>query len=254
MSGTGVEAYFDSIALIYNTYYESRTEDDRDFYRSLAVDADGPVLEVGCGTGRIHLDLLQAGVDIDGIDLSSRMLDILREQATAKGLNPDVRQADVTTFEPARKYDLVIVPFRAFLRLQTVDEQLAALKQIYRALVPGGRLVLNVFTPSFDVICEEYGEWKKENVELDGEIYTYRWKTEFSDEIQQIATVRSVLIDEDGDTVFNAGADLSLISKREFELLFRLSPFEEWSVSGGFDGGSLKSTDQEMVWSVTRQQ
>lgn len=86
------------------------------------------------------------------------------------------------------------------------------------------------------------------------EIYTYRWKTEFSDEIQQIATVRSVLIDEDGDTVFNVGADLSLISKREFELLFRLSPFEEWSVSGGFDGGSLKSTDQEMVWSVTRQQ
>jgi cyclopropane fatty-acyl-phospholipid synthase-like methyltransferase len=60
---------------------------------------DGSVLEVGCGTGRIYLDLLRAGVDADGIDLSAAMLEEPRRKAAEAGLEPNVGRADTTTFE-----------------------------------------------------------------------------------------------------------------------------------------------------------
>ncbi len=243
--------YFDRFAAFYDAVYDQQAgvvEDDVAFYRELAADADGPVLEVGCGTGRVYLELLRAGIDADGIDVSSGMLEVLREKAAAEGLEPNVREADVTAFRSEREYGLVIVPFRAFLHLTTVDEQLAALERIHDALAPGGRLALNVFTPNFDVICEAYGEWEETAVALEGETYTYRTVTELVDEVEQIARIRSEVLTNDGERLFEREAPIALLSKREFDLLFRQSPFASWEVYGGFEDDALESSSQEMVW------
>ena len=62
---------------------EEEIADDVRFYRNLAGEVDGPTLEVGVGTGRIYLELLADGVDIDGIDVSPAMIDQLREYAAS---------------------------------------------------------------------------------------------------------------------------------------------------------------------------
>ena len=62
-----------------------------DFYLGLAKEADGPVLDIGCGTGRILLPCLQAGVDVDGLDLFEPMLSRLRQKAEALQLSPPFR-------------------------------------------------------------------------------------------------------------------------------------------------------------------
>ena len=67
-----------------------------DFYVALARQANGPVLDVACGTGRILLPCLQAGVDIEGLDLFEPMLNTLRAKATALGLSPLQSPALVT--------------------------------------------------------------------------------------------------------------------------------------------------------------
>src|SRR5687767_1103195 len=69
-----------------------------DFYVTLAREASGPVLDIACGTGRILLPCLQAGVDIEGLDLFEPMLKTLRAKGAAWGLSPRLHQADMSDF------------------------------------------------------------------------------------------------------------------------------------------------------------
>jgi SAM-dependent methyltransferase len=84
-----------------------------DFYTGLAKEAKGPVLDVCCGTGRILLPCLQAGVDIEGLDLFAPMLDTLRRKSGELGLSPRLHQADMSDFNLPRRYALVMIPFNA---------------------------------------------------------------------------------------------------------------------------------------------
>ena len=243
--------YFDATAEFYDAQYGDDLGDS-EFYRELAVEADGPVLEVGCGTGRIYLDLLREGVDADGIDVSEEMLAVLREKAAEEGLDPQVWRADVTEFEPPREYALAMVPFRAFLHLLTVEDQLAALSNLHDALEPRGKLALNFFVPNPEVVEAFYGEWQEEAIVYEGEEYTLRTLTELGDPVEGIVHERRELYDPGGEGVFDTSYTLKWLPKREFELLARLSPFEAWEVYGGFEFGSLESAAQEQVWILER--
>jgi SAM-dependent methyltransferase len=252
MADESTHEYFDAYSAFYDAKYRTQDIGDREFYLEKAKTADGPVLEVAVGTGRIYLELLREGVDADGFDLSANMLEVLREKAADEGLEPDVWQADMTDVEIDREYALAIVPFRAFLHLIDLEEQLAALERLHEALAPGGELVVSVFVPNFEVICDTYGEWTEETFERDGEEYTIRSKQEIVDEVEQVMCDRQEYYDPDGDLVDSAAYRLKLLPKREFELLFRASPFEDWTVQGGFDDDELRTWEQEMVWTATK--
>src|SRR3954453_8892061 len=77
-----------------------------DFYVALAREANGPVLDVACGTGRILLPCLQAGVDIEGVDIFEPMLSTLRKKAAALGLSPKLHRADMSDFRIGRCFAL----------------------------------------------------------------------------------------------------------------------------------------------------
>src|SRR5262245_12620766 len=110
------------------------------FYVDLAKAASGPVLDVACGTGRILLPCLQAGVEVEGLDLFPGMLTRLREKASGLGLNPTLHQADMAKFRLGRRYALIIIPFNAFVHNLTTDDQLACLGACREHLQPGGLL------------------------------------------------------------------------------------------------------------------
>ncbi len=245
------EGFFDELAELYDPTHRDRDPGDETFYRELAVESDGPVLEVGCGTGRIYLELLRAGVDADGFDVSENMLQVLESKAEDAELDAFVWRDDMRSFEAPREYELVIVPFRTFLHNITVEDQLASLRRFREALAPGGRLALNFFAPNFDYICDTYGAPDTWTVTHEGEEYQVTDITAFHDEVEQvIASTRRVT---QGETVIEeATFKLALISKREFELLLRATGWRDWSVFGGFGGAELESTDQEMVWIVEK--
>lgn len=243
--------FFDEIAELYDPAHRDRDLGDESFYRELAMGADGPVLEVGCGTGRIYLELLRAGVDADGFDVSERMLQVLEEKATEEELDPFVWRDDMREFEAPREYELVIVPFRTFLHNITLRDQLASLRRFREALSPDGRLALNFFTPNFDYICGNYGEPDSWSFRHEGERYRVTDVTDFIDEVDQIvASTRRVT--RDGEVVREATFELALVSKRQFELLLEATGWSDWTVYGGFGGDELEETDQEMVWLVER--
>ena len=111
----------------YDLYYSWYTE-DIPFYVARAKEAHGAVLEAACGTGRVLLPTLQAGVDIDGFDIHPGMVAVLREKAKGLGLAPRVSVADMRDFTMPRRYALITIPFRAFQHVLTTADQVAALR------------------------------------------------------------------------------------------------------------------------------
>ncbi len=130
------------------------TRPDIDFYVQVARDCGGPVLELGCGSGRILIPTARAGVTITGLDSSKHMLAVCGAAIDAEP--PEVRrrialcQANITDFDLGRGHRLITMPFRPFQYLLTVQEQLACLSAIWRHLEPGGQLVFDLFNPSVD--------------------------------------------------------------------------------------------------------
>lgn len=245
--------FFDRTATTYDAAVAGVEEatggwagDDVAFYRELASEADGPALEIGVGTGRVYLDLLRAGLDVDGIDVSAGMLDRLREKAGAEGHEASVWQGDVTALDVDREYGLVYCPARAFNHLASLDQQRAAVRSVYGALAPGGRFALNTFVPDPAFVAEHYGEWDGSEVTVDGEPYRVESRTELADRVELVARYRKRVL-QDGEVVAETETPLALVPKRQFELLFELAGFAEWSFHGGFDGESLTDPSQELV-------
>jgi SAM-dependent methyltransferase len=240
---------------VYDLYYAWLTE-DRDFYVERAKQARGPVLEAGCGTGRILIPTLQAGVDIDGFDVHPGMLEVLRRKAAALGLEPALQQADMRDFTMPRRYALITVPFRAFLHLMTSEDQIAALRCFREHLDPGGALVLNLFHPSFEKMVRPEGEQVLERefphpeTGLPVAMYTRR----STDRVNQVLRVdREVVLSDARGYAAETHRDrftLRWIWRPEMELLLRLAGFSHWDVRGGFDGRPLEKDTDEMVWTA----
>src|SRR4051794_8290848 len=85
-----------------------------DFYVCLTRQANGPVLDIACGTGRVLLPVLQAGADADGLDLFQPMLDTARRKASGLGLSPGLHHGDMADFQLPRRYALIMITFNAF--------------------------------------------------------------------------------------------------------------------------------------------
>ena len=142
---------FDEWADLYDSVY-SYVVDDIPFYVQEARGAAGRVLELGCGTGRIALPIAQAGVDIVGLDFSAAMLaEARRKMLGAQPLCGSLTlvEGDMRDFymsgEAAQDgpFSLVIIPFRGFLSLLTVGDEVRTLMNIKRHLGPGGKLIFN---------------------------------------------------------------------------------------------------------------
>lgn len=237
-------------------FYHRRTVEewrpDLDYYVERARAADGPVLEMACGTGRIYLPLLDVGVDADGFDRSPDALAVLRETAADVGLDPSVWLADMTAFAVDREYELVICPFNGLRHLLTVDDQLAALRRVHEALAPGGRFCFDVIVPRFATICEDMGEWRTSTVEYRGEPHTHRVRWQVVDDVNGLFSTELELTDPDGGTVFTEQYRQKMLPPRELELLARLSPFAEWSVTANFGDEPLEHGDAYQVWTLEK--
>jgi SAM-dependent methyltransferase len=116
--------------------------EDRYFYLDIIQESGEPVLDVGCGTGRLLLDYLSQGVDIDGVDNSPEMVDLCRHKAADMGLEPTLFQGNMETMRLPRKYRTILVPSSSFqLVLEPVNAQ-KAMENFCTHLLPGGILVM----------------------------------------------------------------------------------------------------------------
>jgi SAM-dependent methyltransferase len=126
---------------------------DRTFYLELARRTGGPVMEVGCGTGRVLIPIAKEGFECVGLDASESMLEVARSKdlpANLRLLHGDARSFDLAP----QRFALILSAFRAFQHLYTVDDQLAFLARARDHLAPGGLLAFDVFDPNLEYIAK----------------------------------------------------------------------------------------------------
>jgi len=151
---------YDPIARLYDAWSTGVIE-DISFYVEEALASRGPVVELGVGTGRIAIPTAMAGVHVIGVDSSAQMLAVCAEAAGAAGVSArvELREGDLRRPPVEERVPLVTCPFRAYLHLSGDDQRLEALAAARDLLLPGGKLVFDVFAPSAEDIEETDGRW-----------------------------------------------------------------------------------------------
>jgi SAM-dependent methyltransferase len=136
----------------------SAVQGDVAFYLAQSRRVKGPILELAVGTGRVALPLLRARHAVTGLDLSPSMLRVCRRKAEALGLDRHLTlvRANMTRFDLGKQFDLILVPFRAFMHLFTPADQRACLLRVRKHLKPGGRFILDIFDPLLELCSPKY--------------------------------------------------------------------------------------------------
>lgn len=150
---------------LLSRYYDLENADftdDLEFWLELAEAHHGPILELGCGTGRVLLPLARRGYTVTGVDNAPEMLarlDAKLRVATAKHLPtpPTLLRASMSDFRVEQTFALALMPFNTFMHLLTLEEQSAALTNIRRHLRAGGVLALDVVNPGEAFVVQEQG-------------------------------------------------------------------------------------------------
>ena len=249
---------FDAWADVYDSVY-SYVRGDIPFYVQAAQESGVPVLELGCGTGRVSIPIAEAGIDIIGLDSSKAMLDVARTKAQRLSAGSgalSLVHADMRDFslDLVDKLSLVIIPFRGFLSLLTVDDQTQTLLNIKRHLAPGGRLVFNIFVPDFDMLVEE-GDIPyhfRDVTDLDTQARFVLWHQSSYDNHDQLVNARVIAeeLDQAGNMIrrFYRDFQLRYVHRWEMHHLLRLCGFEVLDLFGDFERSPFDETSTEMVW------
>jgi SAM-dependent methyltransferase len=135
--------YRDLLAKTWDLFRGDTSEwKDRFFYREFIAECGEPVLDIGCGTGRLLLDYMQDGVDMDGVDNSPEMLALCRQKASELGLDPALYQQSMEDLDLPRKYKVILVPSSSFQLLTGENFARRAMRRFYAHLESGGILIM----------------------------------------------------------------------------------------------------------------
>jgi SAM-dependent methyltransferase len=119
---------------------------DRFFFREVIQRSGQPVLDVGCGTGRLLLDYQAQGIEIEGVDNSPEMLALCRQKAQALGLRPVLYEQQVEDLALPRQYQTILIPSSSLQLLIAPELALQALERVRAHLVRGGALAASLMT------------------------------------------------------------------------------------------------------------
>jgi SAM-dependent methyltransferase len=241
---------------------------DVSFYLEAAREFGDPVLELGCGTGRITLALAEAGHRVTGLDVSERMLERCNRKLVAlpKDARERVRlvQGDMTNFELAEKFRVIIIPFRPLQHLLETEEQIACLESArkhlwaegrrFRSGEKKGKLILDVFQTDAErmhdpvhgreALVTEYATPDGRYVRVMERIAAFH-RAEQRNDVEMIFYVKNANGEEER-LVF--AWTLRYFFRYEVEHLLARCGFRVCEVYGDFDRSRLEDASPEMVF------
>lgn len=139
---------------LYDLEYAHQT-DDIAFYVGVSRRSRGPVLELGCGNGRITVPIARHGVEVHGVDVSEAMLTALnrrlRAESDAVRLRVRVSRGDFREIDAQGRYALVIWPFNAMHHCESAADVRAVLERARAALRPGGAIYMDCYLPDYSL-------------------------------------------------------------------------------------------------------
>jgi SAM-dependent methyltransferase len=135
---------------------------DIEYYTRMLAGTRGRILEPATGTGRVLIPLLEAGFEVEGLDSSPEMLAVCRRHCHDRGLDPVLRQADMTAFTQPGAFQAVIIPTGSIALLDGLDAAIQALACFRESLEPAGRLIVDVPPPQLVTEPEPMRYWRRD--------------------------------------------------------------------------------------------
>ena len=243
------QIYPSFFARFYDTiYHQMRDNTDHEYFMKKIKSVQGPVLEVGVGTGRFFKDAREQGLDIYGIDNSPAMIDVLKQKLPQDD-HHRVQLQDFRSMHFDTQFDLIIAPFRVFMHLLTIEDQLQALKQAFACLHEGAYFIFDLFIPDLNMLINGLDNVKDFDGEFAAGKKVRRYVTMKADIINQLSNIDFRMEwEEDNqlhqDTWHTA---LRFFFRHELELLLKLSVFEHSEIYGDFDENPLDNTSKEFI-------
>lgn len=238
-------------ATFYDAAYGVKADLGADigFYQSLARETGGPVLELGCGTGRVLLPILEDGHACTGIDASSNMLEVFRAKTSDPRLT--LVQGTMQGFELDEKgFALIFSAFRAFQHLYTTREQLACLERVRAHLRAGGTFAFDVFAPDLARIAQPLEAEQKDLEFTLADEQVIRYAAVRRDTASQLMTVTMRYERRRDNKV--VGNDVCEVQMRwyyryELEHLMHRAGFEHVEIYGDFDRSGVRPDSASFV-------
>ncbi len=249
---------FDEWADIYDRVYSYVTEDIH-FYVDEALNIGGTVLELGCGTGRVCIPIADTGADVVGLDLSSSMIKVAKRKS--KSLMSDsgsltLIQGDMRNFSLDTVFDLIVIPFRGFLSLLSVSDQIDTFNSIKRHMDTNTRLIFNMFVPDNNMLVQDSDvayHLRDVTDPVSGSTYTL-WNQSHCDNYNQIIDTRLIIdeLDNRGVVSQRIYRDFQIRYSHRWEIdhLLARCGFTVVDLFGGFDRSVFDEFSSEMVWVV----
>jgi SAM-dependent methyltransferase len=250
----------DLIAQYYDLLFGDLDE-DWPLWEFVTAAVDGPILEVGCGTGRLLVPLAQAHHRLTGLDLSPLALEAAQAKIRAARLSQQVslHLADMRHFNlPRQDFALAIIPLNTFMHCHTIEEQLATLRAIHRHLRSAGQLVIDLFYPDPTMLAEADGRLYFEAETVDpqtGRTVQWYWRHDL-DLTQQMRHLTYILdeLGEDG-LVRRIMLPFSLrfFYRYEMELLLQTAGFTTTAIYGSYQLEPFESGSPKMIFVARKQ-
>ncbi len=240
--------YPEVVARFYDVIYHNlRTSVDHEFYFDKAYCANGPVLELGVGTGRLFCASLEKGVDIYGVDASKAMLKLVKSKLDEQDCSR-VKHAFAQDFQFDQKFDLIVAPFRLFQHLLSIEDQLKALNNVAKHLTSNGKLIFDVFLPNVDLLKKPVvfrkqfsGEWAP------GKKLERFYSQENNFVKQQIEVTFHYFWNENGNQRDKWNFPMRYFWAVEMEHLIARSNLQLDTIHGDFQGSPVTPESREMI-------
>jgi SAM-dependent methyltransferase len=227
------------------------------------IERDGqPALDVGCGTGRLLLPYLRAGLDVDGCDVSGDMIALCREKAALEGLSPNLYVQPMHELELPRRYKTIFV-CGAFGLGSTREQNVEALQRFRDHLEPGGTLLVDIEVPYAD--AQQWRYWLRDErnnlpetakpstrrrLASNGAEYALQSRTIEVDPLEQRVTL-AMHAEEWRDGILHAEEEhlltIGLYFGNELRLLLERSGFANVVVEGDHNDKAASNEDDFLV-------
>ena len=233
-----MSSWYDAWADRYAEWPSPARGADIPFYVGLALEADGPLVELAVGTGRVAIPVAQAtGRPVVGIDSSPAMLAHARVNAVDAGVELDLREGDIRELEIEEPAALIYCPGRSLLHLPTWADRRRCFERVAASLRPGGRFAWNAFAFDHHIAAE-----------IDGR------HADPTPGIPVPHTIRYSVGDNRADITLDDGGTGSLwwATKNEWLGLLDVSGLMLEALYGGFAGEPLDDDSREYVFIARR--
>jgi SAM-dependent methyltransferase len=246
----GSLAHYEDAAWYARTYAD-RTEDIA-YYSALAREHGGPVLEYGCGAGRIGLPIARGGIEIVGVDHSASMLSdfrarLAKEDDVVRG-RVSLRRGDMRTLAIRRKFPLILCTFNTFLHLYVRDDVERFLARVRAHLARGGLFVFDASVPMPVDLARDPSRPHRTPPVRHPTLGRARYQERFDyDPIRQVLFVAMELATDDGRQMMTPLAHRQFFPA-ELDALLHYNGFDVVKCEGGFRGEPVDRHADTIVW------